>query len=1381
MKWPGFLSLSFLSKSGWKYAAGVILLLAACVLWLVAQGSQTAQKPYKGGGGAAQIQGKRVPFVSGPKDRYGHVYQVAPPATTIAMPEHVSEEVEKDKELAESGHAVPTTKQLARTLSAAESKALHALLPNLKSRGPSHSTQAGAGSTDTGKGTAARSSAPSSASNFPGVGFTGFIPPDGGVAAGPVNVVGVVNSTIQVYDKNGNLLSSQTLSNFFNGIPGGSDFIFDPSVVYDSDIGRFWVLATSAHDSSGGDPTNRSTLLVGISNSSDIVAGGWSIFWLDDTINGDGSDGDRNACDYPHFGIDAQAIYFSCNMFSFPFFSGGSFQYAKVRIMTKDQFMGAGCCSWWDFWDLRERFLNLFTSFTVRPAIMHFSRASDGDFWVNAEGDNGTLKVRRLTNAQNCCNGVGPNLDDADQGVGSFNSPPGAQQPGTSTTIDSGDFRLLFATWQFGHLSTGQSLACNPGDGNHSCLGFTEIDVSSYPSMSNVSDFAFGVAGEDLYYPYVEQNSNADKTMVYTRSDATSTFAGAYFRGIPNSGLCINCIDGEGTLHAGAGSYVNVDSSGRNRWGDYHGAAADPDFLGVWIEGEYATSSGFSWATEIGPTYNSYNPILAFSSNPLAFGGQTVFTAGALNEFITNNGNATLDITGVSVSGDPDFTIIFDGCSFHAIQPGNSCAVTVQFRPTSAGAGAATLNVPFNNTSAGASLTGTGLQDASVTALTSSKNPSAVGAPVTFTAMVSAAPPSNGLPTGTVTFKNGAATLGTVALSAGKATLTTSTLTAGNHNITATYGGDSNFIASSTSLIQAVRQPTTTALTASVNPSAFGQPVVFTASVSPATATGTVTFKDGAVVIGTIAVASGTAKLTTATLAPGAHSITAAYNGSGVFLASTSAALSHTVSKASTRTTVLSSHNPSVFTQSVTFTATVAAIAPGSGTPIGTVTFKNGGVALGIVALSAGKATFSTSTLTPGAHSITVTYNGGVDFSTSTSAVLAQTVNKVATKTTVVSSHNPSVFNQSVTFTATVAAVAPGSGTPIGTATFKNGAVVLGTVALSAGKAMFTTAALTPGAHSITVTYNGGVDFSTSTSAVLAQTVNKVATKTTVVSSHNPSVFNQSVTFTATVAAVAPGSGTPIGTATFKNGAVVLGTVALSAGKATFSTSTLTPGPHSITVTYNGGVDFSTSTSAVLAQTVNKASVKATVVSSHNPSVFGQSVTFTATVVAVAPGSGTPIGTVTFKNGAVVLSTVALSAGKAMFTTAALTPGAHSITVTYNGSLNFNAGTSSVLAQTVNKASSSTKLTSSRNPSALGQAVIFTITVTTVAPGIGVPTGSVTLKNGGAIVGIVPLVAGKATITTSSLTHGTHSMTAVYSGSVNDLGSSSAALTQTVN
>jgi hypothetical protein len=266
------------------------------------------------------------------------------------------------------------------------------------------------------------------------------------------------------------------------------------------------------------------------------------------------------------------------------------------------------------------------------------------------------------------------------------------------------------------------------------------------------------------------------------------------------------------------------------------------------------------------------------------------------------------------------------------------------------------------------------------------------------------------------------------------------------------------------------------------------------------------------------------------------------------------------------------------------------------------------------------------------------------------------------------------------------------------------------------------------------------------------------------------------VLFTASVSPV-----TATGTVTFKDGARVAGTGAVVSGKAHFTTATLSPGTHSITAAYDGNNIFLASTSRALSQVVNKASTKATVVSSHNPSVFGQSVTFTASVIAVAPGKGMPVGTVTFKNGGAVLSTQTLSGGKAAFSTSALTPGTHSITVMYNGSGDFGASTSAVQTQTVNKASSLTRLTSTSNPSRLGQTVTFTLTVSTVAPGTGVPTGSVALKNGSATIQTATLVNGRATISTSALGHGTHDMKAVYSGSTNELARTSTVLTQTVN
>src|SRR5207247_1513982 len=146
------------------------------------------------------------------------------------------------------------------------------------------------------------------------------------------------------------------------------------------------------------------------------------------------------------------------------------------------------------------------------------------------------------------------------------------------------------------------------------------------------------------------------------------------------------------------------------------------------------------------------------------------------------------------------------------------------------------------------------------------------------------------------------------------------------------------------------------------------------------------------------------------------------------------------------------------------------------------------------------------STLSVATHLITVSYSGDTNFAANTSATLSQTVNKASTTTTDVSSVNASVFGQSVTFTATITPVAPGAGTPsAGTLTFKEGATVLGTSAVSGAGGTFTTATLSVGTHPITVVFSGDACFKTSTSAVLSQTVNQANTTTTVTSAVNPS------------------------------------------------------------------------------------------------------------------------------------------------------------------------------------------------------------------------------------------------------------------------------------
>jgi Bacterial Ig-like domain (group 3)/FG-GAP-like repeat len=174
--------------------------------------------------------------------------------------------------------------------------------------------------------------------------------------------------------------------------------------------------------------------------------------------------------------------------------------------------------------------------------------------------------------------------------------------------------------------------------------------------------------------------------------------------------------------------------------------------------------------------------------------------------------------------------------------------------------------------------------------------------------------------------------------------------------------------------------------------------------------------------------------------------------------------------------------------------------------------------------------------------------------------------------------------------------------------------------------------------------------------------------------------------------------------------------------------------------------------------------------------VYKQPFSLNASVTASITQTPHPTGSVTYKNGTTTLGSAGL--GSAVSIPAGLTVGAHSLSAAYGGDNNFNphivTGT-----KTVGKASSSTKLATSSNPSTHGHAVTFTATV---APQFaGVPTGKITFKNGSAVLASVTMSSGKATYTTASLSVGTHSLTATYTGDGNFNGSASPVLSQKVN
>ncbi|MGW2001491.1 beta strand repeat-containing protein, partial [Streptomyces tubercidicus] len=673
------------------------------------------------------------------------------------------------------------------------------------------------------------------------------------------------------------------------------------------------------------------------------------------------------------------------------------------------------------------------------------------------------------------------------------------------------------------------------------------------------------------------------------------------------------------------------------------------------------------------------------------------------------------------------------------------------------------------------------------TTVTSGPDPSQVGQPVTFVARVAPTPPGAGAPTGTVTFDFGDGTAPvTMPMAGGSATVTHAYPDAAElpYPVTATYSGDDNFTASTGTDSQTVQQAaTTTAVDLAPQPSVAGQPVTVTATVAAvppgvAVPTGTVTFDfgDGSAPVD-VPLTDGTAAISHAYAGTAAspYTVTATYQGDGNLEPSTGTG-SQSVGPSGSTTTVVSAPDPSTVGEPVTFGATVSALAPGAGTPTGTVTFDFGDGSAPVTApLTDGTATTGHvyTAAEDNAYTVTATYDGDADFTTS-SGTDTQSVQPAGTALAVVSTPDPSTVGEPVTFGVTVSALAPGAGTPTGTVTFDFGdGTPPGTASLTDGAAeithTYTDAAELP--YPVTATYNGDADFTTSLGTD-TQTVQPADTTTSVNSAPDPSTVGQLTTFVAQISPEAPAAGAPTGTVTFAFGdgtPPVTAPVEGGTAKVTHANPEVAESPYTVAATYSGDDNFNPS-AGTDSQLVAPAVPTTTVTSTPAPSVTGETVTFTATVAAGSPAAGTPTGTVTFDFGdGTAPVTAPLTDGTALlahaYTTAPLSP--FTATVTYSGDINFTASVG-IGTHSVEEAATVTTVTAAPDPSVTGESV--TVTVAPAAPASGIPTGAVSFDFGdGTPVLTAQLVDGTVTVTHpyTSVSGSPYTITAVYLGDAN--------------
>ena len=315
---------------------------------------------------------------------------------------------------------------------------------------------------------------------------------------------------------------------------------------------------------------------------------------------------------------------------------------------------------------------------------------------------------------------------------------------------------------------------------------------------------------------------------------------------------------------------------------------------------------------------------------------------------------------------------------------------------------------------------------------------------------------------------------------------------------------------------------------------------------------------------------------------------------------------------------------------------------------------------------------------------------------------------------------------------------------------------------------MLQSSALAAGNHPVSVRYGGDTNYGPNTSSSVTQIVNggksaptaTTPTTTTLTASANPIAAAQSVTLTASVT---PAGAT--GQVQFRDGATTLGTSTLSGGAASFTASKLTAGAHPLTAVYVGDTNFDTSTSNTVNETVTSpgpSPASTTLSVSPNPASTGQTVTLSATVTpSNAPGS------VQFFDGSTPLGQSAVAGGIATFQVSTFTAGTHTLTGKYLGDALIPptpANTSSpvTLTVTTGKQNTTTSLSGSVDVLTSGQSLLLTATVTPAAA-----TGDVQFADFGTPFALVALINGTATLRTSSLAVGPHSLSASYLGDAN--------------
>ncbi len=394
---------------------------------------------------------------------------------------------------------------------------------------------------------------------------SGFIPPDTMGGVGPNHVAVMINGLYRVYDKTGVQQQSKSLNSFWTsaGVTPAGSFAFDPRILYDSASGRWF--ACSVDNAAGAN-----NFLVAVSATSD-PAGTWSGF----TIDADADNG--KWADYPTMGMNNSILAISANMFPI---NSGSTTTSQLVIPKADLLLGAPTVA------NRTLFQNTNNiGFSVQPIVDMTGGSQPLPLISSYNKPGGTLKTSTI--------GGTPAAPTLNTGGGFISviarsSPPTIDQQGASQNIDAGDNRF-----------TGNSIMQQtPGRPNKSiwathcvnvngraAIEWYEINAATNAILQSglISDASLG-----FNYPTLAVNANGVVVIGFSGASPTTYMSTYAVVGETVSG--VTTFSPITLTKAGVNEYQRLDSSTRNRWGDYSATVVDPSNpLSFWTFQEFAS------------------------------------------------------------------------------------------------------------------------------------------------------------------------------------------------------------------------------------------------------------------------------------------------------------------------------------------------------------------------------------------------------------------------------------------------------------------------------------------------------------------------------------------------------------------------------------------------------------------------------------------------------------------------------------------------------------------------------------------------------------------------------------------------------------------------